>query len=157
MREVAFVDYLASSISSYAEQGIASGRWTAESALVNAKAEYANLLPQGLHTANNRLFEIRETNGHETVGYLWFAIQEKYGSKVAYVFDLRIDEQHRRKGHARRAFLALEEMASDLNLSSISLHVFWQNVGAQALYRRLGYSETGINMRKNIAKTLHKP
>ena len=36
-------------------------------------------------------------------------------------------------------FAALEPLVRNLGLSSIGLHVFSNNAGAQALYRKLGY------------------
>jgi hypothetical protein len=36
--------------------------------------------------------------------------------------------------------------------SSIGLHVFGDNLGAHALYAKLGYGVTGINMLKRLGK-----
>ena len=62
----------------------------------------------------------------------------------------RCSAQHQRQGHGRAAFQALEARVQALGLGSIGLHVFAQNVGAQALYRSLGFGVTGLNMLKPL-------
>ena len=41
-----------------------------------------------------------------------------------------------------------------LGLSSIGLHVFSQNIGAQTSYRKLGYGVTSVNMLKHLVPAL---
>jgi GNAT superfamily N-acetyltransferase len=135
MRAENFASYLESSIASYADDNIASGRWPKGGAIECSRAEFERLLPQGLATPNNYLFEIQATDDGPTIGCLWFAVEER---------------EYRRLGHATRAFQALESFVDALGLSSIGLHVFGHNPGAQALYRQLGYHVTGINMLKQV-------
>ena len=58
--------------------------------------------------------------------------------------------EHRRQGHAERALRALEAEVGRLGLQGIALHVFGHNTGAQALYGKLGYVPTNINMFKAV-------
>jgi len=67
------------------------------------------------------------------------------------VYDVYVRPEHQRKGHAGRAFAALEVEAHRLGLTGIALHVFGHNAGAQALYQKLGYVPTNINMFKPLA------
>ena len=41
-----------------------------------------------------------------------------------------------------------------VRLSSIGLHVFGQNIGAQTSYRKLGYGVTSVNMLKHLGPAL---
>ena len=134
----------------YAQDNIAAGRWPASGALERSRREFDELLPQGLATPEHFLFEIRDAQGGATVGSIWFAIVERGGDRHAYVYDVAVDPPQRRRGHALRAFEALEPRVRALGLSRIGLHVFGHNPGAQALYRRLGYGVTGINMVKQL-------
>jgi ribosomal protein S18 acetylase RimI-like enzyme len=84
------------------------------------------------------------------VGTLWIAIQARGTQRVAYVYDVVIGPEHRRRGHAERAFKALEQEAVGLGLSGIALHVFGHNHGAQALYAKLGFVATNINLFKSL-------
>ena len=74
----------------------------------------------------------------------------KNGLKSAFVYDVEVKSELRRQGYARAAFTALEPIVKALGLSSIGLHVFGHNPGAQALYRSLGYGITGVNMLKQL-------
>ena len=152
MSEAVFAEYMAKSIPDFAREKVASGQWSRESALELSRRGFETLLPQGLATPDNHIFEIRfET---ETVGMLWFAVQERAGQKIAYVYDVMIDPVQQRKGHGTRAFLALEDKARTLGLSGIALHVFGHNPDAHALYVRLGFQPTNISMYKPIGPAL---
>ena len=120
MHPNAFGAYREASASGYAEDNVASGRWPPEGALQRAYDDFDESLPQGLATPDN------------------------------YVYDIEIEADFRRQGHARAAFVALEPLVAKLGLSSIGLHVFGHNPGAQALYNSLGYGITGFNMRKTL-------
>jgi ribosomal protein S18 acetylase RimI-like enzyme len=111
--------------------------------------EYAELLPQGLQTPDNHFFTIIDARG-AAVGVLWFAVRTRFDGRVAYVFDVGVCPERRREGHAYRAFVALEEEARRLGLSGIALHVFGRNKAAQALYAKLGFHPTNINLFKPI-------
>ena len=145
-----FVHYQVAAVAGYAEDNVASGRWPEEGAIERSQADFAASLPQGLQTPDNYLFEIRRGGDGPEVGYIWFAVVEKNGLQSAFVYDVEIKPEFRRQGHAAAAFAALEPLVRKLGLSSIGLHVFSQNAGAQALYRKLGYGVTSLNMLKHL-------
>lgn len=157
MHPSTFENYREASIRSYAEENIAAGRWPVDGAMERSRLDYATLLPQGLATPDNFLYEIQASTGSAEamrdvrVGYLWFAIVEKNGVRGGYVYDLEVSEQYRRKGHAEAAFSALEILAREMDLPNVGLHVFANNPGAQKLYAKLGYSVTGLNMIKHLS------
>ena len=148
MQEAAFAVYLNAAVIGYAQDNVASGRWPAEGALARSRADFEASLPQGLATPDNFLFEIKRELTGPTVGFIWFAVVEKNGLRSAFVYDVEVQPEFRRQGHARAAFKALEPLVRDLGLPSIGLHVFGHNPGAQALYSSLGYAVTGTNMLK---------
>ncbi len=150
MSAEAYPQYRERAVAGYADDNVAAGRWPAEGALARSQADFDSSLPQGLQTPDNYIFEIKSTEAGPTVGFIWFAVIEKNGLQSAYVYDVEINTQFRRQGHARAAFEALEPIVKRLGLSSIGLHVFGHNPGAQALYDSLGYGVTGINMAKHL-------
>lgn len=152
MRPEVFATYRQAEVAGYAEENIASGRWPKEGALDRSLAEFDALLPQGLATPDSHLFEIRENEDGPTVGFLWFAVEERHGVRSAFVYDVSVGEAYRRRGHAKRAFRALEAIAASLGLSRIDLHVFGHNPGAQALYQQLGFTLTGSNLIKQLGE-----
>jgi ribosomal protein S18 acetylase RimI-like enzyme len=152
MSPVAFEAFQRNAIASYARQNVASGRWPAESALELSRAEHDRLLPHGLATRNAHLFEIHDPETGTAVGTVWLAVQSGAGAPTGYVFNVEVDEEHRRKGHARRALEALEPIARDLGLASLGLNVFAFNTAARRLYEGAGYEPTAIVMRKSLRR-----
>jgi ribosomal protein S18 acetylase RimI-like enzyme len=146
-----YASYMEAAMRSYARENVAAGRWPAQDADERSRADFMALLPQGLATPDQHLFEIRATEDGPPIGHLWFAVEQRLGTRSAFVFDLEILAPYRRRGHAERAFRALEAVAAGLQLSGIGLHVFVHNTAAQALYRKLGYQVTGLNMLKTLA------
>lgn len=151
MSEAEFLTFVEDTVPAYAADKVASGQWRADEALALSRRELAALLPQGLATPGHHLYTLRETAGGEMVGRIWIAEQQRAGSKVAYVYDVAILAAHRRKGHAKRAFEAIEREARAQGIEGIALHVFGHNRGAQALYESLGYRPTNIHMFKDLA------
>ena len=152
MQAQAYPDYVDAAIRGYAHDNVEAGRWPAVGALQRSGEEFRSLLPQGLDTPDNHLFEILENEAGAVVGFVWYAIERKHGACAAYVYDLEIKVEYRRQGHALRALQALEAQAAASGAGSIGLNVFADNVAAQSLYRRLGYAPTNINMYKAVAK-----
>lgn len=144
-----YTRWLEAVIPGYAEDKVASGQWPAESALELSRKEYAELLPKGKNTENNHILSVLGTGG-EVVGTLWFVEKERAGRRIAYVYDIHVALEHRRQGHAFRAFQALEPVVAGRGLSGIALHVFGHNREARALYRKLGYVATNINLYKPV-------
>ena len=151
MTEVQFQHYLAESIPAYAQDKIESGQWAPAEALALAAQSMQESLPQGLATPDNYLYAMQQGPANAVVGMLWIAAQQRGVRKVAYVYDVIVHAAHRRQGHATEAFAALEQEVLALGLSGIGLHVFAHNTAAHALYLKLGYAATNINMFKVLA------
>jgi ribosomal protein S18 acetylase RimI-like enzyme len=146
----AFERYLANAVVGYAKDNVDSGRWPKASALERSADAFQHLLPQGLDTAHHYLMEITNTIPNQTVGILWFFVEEKFGTRTAFIYDIEVEPQFRRQGHAAAAIAALEKMVHAMGVSGIGLHVFAHNDGAQQLYQKLGFRTTGSNMIKNV-------
>ncbi len=145
-----FLAFAAAAIPAYAADKVMSGQWAKDEALDLSRKSLDELLPHGLATSGNYLFTIRDSGQQVSVGTVWFAVEDRAGKRVGYVYDLSIKPEHRRKGHARRALLALEDQARSLGLLGMALHVFGHNTLAQGLYAKLGYRPTNISMFKAI-------
>ncbi|EFH81275.1 GNAT family N-acetyltransferase [Ktedonobacter racemifer] len=148
MTEEQFEQYLSHSIREYAEDHIKGGRWTAENAYEESRKEFQNYLPEGVQTPDHYLYSIYDEQRDAHVGILWFARVTWSAEPMAFVYDVKIDEAHRRHGYGSQAFQLMEEKVRELGLSSIGLHVFGHNKGALQMYEKLGYVPTNINMRK---------
>lgn len=150
MTEAEYATWLEQALPAYAEDKVASGQWTAAESLELSRKEHEQLLPQGLATPENHFHTVVDAAG-DAVGILWFAEKTKFGERIAYVYNIEIAPHRRRQGHALRAFQALEDEVRRLGLKGVALHVFGHNHSAQALYARLGYMPTNINLFKAVA------
>ena len=151
MTPVEFEAYLPPAIAEYAADRIAAGNWSEAEALSRAQREFADLLPQGVTTPNQHLFTIRDAAGAQAVGVIWLAVMSHFGQPSAFIYDLRIFDDFQRRGYGAQAMLAVEREAQALGMNRIGLHVFGHNSAAQALYLKLGYAITNINMTKHLA------
>jgi ribosomal protein S18 acetylase RimI-like enzyme len=145
-----FGRYADAAAAGYADDMVSSGRWPADGALARGLADFRHSLPQGLDTPDNYLFEIQDQDSGASVGVLCFSIQKKGGFRSAFVFDIEVKPEFRRRGYATAALEELERFVRGMGLSGITLHVFGHNEAAQRLYRKSGYDVTGVNMLKHL-------
>lgn len=148
MSEVDYQAYLEKMIPEYAAEKVMAGNWTETEALELSRKDYARLLPDGLQTAGNFLFNLINEN-NETVGFLWYARVEKY-PEVAFIFDFEIYSAFRRRGYASQALAALEHQARARGFKKLELHVFGNNLAARELYKKSGFVETNVNMARDL-------
>ena len=149
MTEPEFAAWLETAIPEFAGSKVASGQWSEGESLELSRKEHQELLPHGRATPDNYFFTITDPQG-TAVGVVWFAVRTKFNERIAHVFDVRVQPERQREGHASRAFLALENEVRKLGLSGIALHLFGHNKGAQALYANLGFQPTNINLFKPV-------
>jgi len=150
MQTETYATYLETAILGYASENVEAGRWPELGAFERSRDEFHALLPAGIATPDNHLFEILDSEGGQVVGYVWYTLRRNHGACLAFIYDLEIMEAHRRKGHARRALLLLEQHAVELGATTVGLNVFATNHGAQELYRKLGFATTNFNMSKPL-------
>jgi ribosomal protein S18 acetylase RimI-like enzyme len=140
--------WLAHLIEDYAAEKVAAGNWTADEALARSAEETKGLLPQGPATPGQHLFSVVAEGEPEPVGVLWFAAMA--ARRQAFIYDMEIHPPYRRRGFAEQAMRAAEAEARALGLETIGLHVFGHNHAARALYEKLGYEVTNVNMAKRV-------
>ena len=139
------------SVPLFAAEKIVSGQWAESEALAPAQKSFDEGLPQGLATPDNYHFSIHDEVAKINIGMIWIAAQDRGGKRIANLYEIKINPEHQRQGHATRALNALALKVSELGLSGIALHVFGHNIAAQALYVKLGYLPTNINMFKTVS------
>jgi len=134
----------------YTADKIAAGNISPENAAEAIRKEIETLLPQGLQTPYHTYYHICDQASGDKVGILWVFFDPSERRKMAFIYDLEIDEAYRRQGYASQAMLAVEGVLRAQGAQKIGLHVFGFNTGAQALYRKLGYQVTNVQMAKQI-------
>ena len=133
----------------YAAEKVASGNYPQEGSLERARAEFEALLPNGRATEGHEIRSMIDDGGN-AVGYVWFTREVRPVGRVVFIYDIAVDPEHRRKGHAQAALLEVEEYARTNGCLGVMLHVFGSNAGARQLYLRAGYEETNVMMLKRV-------
>ena len=146
-----FDGYLEESTTGYAEDQVKNGNWDQETALEKSRAEYRNLLPDGVLTKDHHLLSIvDETSGK--IGVLWFGVRQDGKRRRGYIYDFLIDEAQRGRGFGKQALAALDDILEEMQVDFIELHVFAHNLNARGLYTKMGYEETNLYMRKTFRR-----
>jgi len=147
-----FRGFLERSIPDYAQALARSGRWAAANALERARAEYAQLLPNGVETPNHYLRTVHDAGVDGRVGEVWYAFQQQESWPQLFLHWIGIDEPYRRRGYASEVLRQLELEAGRRGAVRIALHVFGDNATARTFYERMGYQATNILMAKRLSR-----
>ena len=83
---------------------------------------------------------------------LWVDVKVDAPHHPAFIYDFIIEDQFRGKGFGRQILMALDKILLSMDVESVGLHVFGDNIIAQALYKKAGYGITNINMKKMLEK-----
>ena len=150
MTQSDFDDFLSFSILDYAKDKVAAGTWSGDEAIALATTTFNELLPKGIHTENEFLFSIIEPSLSSKIGYLWFHAHHDKTGKSAFIYDFVIFEPFRGKGYGTKAIETLIKEIKTMHFDKISLHVFGHNEIALALYKKMGFVTTDINMTRYL-------
>ena len=150
MTELEYTAYLDFTIPEYAREHTAAGNWHPDEALEKARQSYLQLLPQGINTPDQYLYILIEQESGAKVGLTWLAVLKNIQQTKAWVYDLLIYPEQRRKGYGEQAMRLLEAQARQLGAGRIELHVFGSNAVARRLYERVGYHEVDVVMAKDL-------
>lgn len=150
MSEESFQKGFKTWIETYADEKVKSGNWDAEGALERSRLEYGKLLPDGRKTKGQYVMTIRNESERTDVGMLWFGILKEGDLQGAYIWDFRIEDEHRGKGYGKQALAVLDKMLRKLGIERVSLHVFGHNRIAISLYEKMGYEITNVVMSKKL-------
>lgn len=132
-------------IRDYAQDHVRNGNWPAEGALERSRKEFATLLPDGIHSKDQYLWSIIDDQNNK-IGMLWVQVREQ----KAFIYDFVIEESFRGKGYGKQALIAMDATLRSMNVESVGLHVFGNNISAQELYKKMGYQITGLHMKKQL-------
>ena len=148
MTEEEYVVWRESSEQGYADEIATSRDLGPEAAEAASRAEFAQLLPDGLASPAMHLFTA--SVGDEPVGVGWFELRQRASGVSAYIYDIRLDGDRRGQGFGRRLLEALHDAARDLGAGSMTLNVFGGNTTAIRLYETSGYTVTAQQMRREL-------
>jgi ribosomal protein S18 acetylase RimI-like enzyme len=149
MDESTYAAWRQATVREYADEKVAAGAWPATEAMERSEAEFQRLLPEGRLTAGHHIRSMIDDAG-QRVGQAWYVAEDRPIGRVIFIYDIAVDPEHRRKGHAQAALRAIEDDARAMGCIGVQLHVFGGNTGARELYRKAGYEETDVMMLKRV-------
>ena len=144
MSEADYAAFMAAHFAPYAADRMQADHITQDEADAFVQAQHAQTLPQGLHTPGHRFYNIRADG--QTVGSLW--INHEPQKSAAFVYDIVIAPQFRRRGHASAALREAQRLLKAEGCRVLGLNVFAHNPNAQARYAKLGFAVTSSYMNK---------
>jgi ribosomal protein S18 acetylase RimI-like enzyme len=148
MTETEFSEYRSRSIAAYAADIGKAGRWPADEALVQAEAQFAELLPAGRDTDGMLVLAADDDVG-ERVGSLWLGLSHPRGmTDTGFLWDIEVDAQRRGLGYGRSLLVAGEDLLRGRGVSAVALNVFGDNETARRLYATNGYQTVSQHLRK---------
>jgi len=142
--------FMNQAIDVYAQDNIKSGNWQPDVAHEKSREEFQRLLPDGIQTKDQFLFSILDENSNKKIGVLWVQIKMDSPHRKAFICDFIIDPQYRGQGYGKLALQALDGKLAQMNVESVSLHVFAHNTNAVGLYETMGYLPTNLYMKKTL-------
>jgi ribosomal protein S18 acetylase RimI-like enzyme len=149
MTRAEFDEWLPRQLAGYAAQIAASGAMPEAEAWEKARRDTARSFGAGYDTPGQLLFLVLA--GQRPVGSLWLAVPgPDPDQRMAWVYDIEVDEEHRGRGYGRAAMRLAENEVRSRGMTSLGLNVFGQNAVARALYESLGYEVTALQMKKPV-------
>ena len=143
-----FADWLPKMCERYGDDMIANAGMSVEKARKKATADMNRLFPDGTPTPEQLVYGIVADG--ERAGELWLCERDSEMFRNLFIYEIRIDSQHRGKGYGKAAMLLAEEEARSRGLDRVSLNVFGGNEVARNLYRSLGYDDNAVAMSKKL-------
>lgn len=141
-------EFIDRDVERYVEERVRSGE-RPEVARRIALEQSKALFPEGTPAAGHLLFQVLDADG-TAVGTLWIGLQHADHPQAFWVWDVRIEETFRGKGHGRAAMELAEAEARSRGATELGLNVFGHNQVARGLYESMGYVATSIRMNKNL-------
>jgi ribosomal protein S18 acetylase RimI-like enzyme len=132
----------------YAESIARSGSMPLAEARTKSAEDFARILPEGFDTDGHRFWTAYD--GESAVGMLWLHLRPTSEGLTAFGYDFSVRPELRRSGYGRAIMVAAEQECRALGVVSVGLNVFGDNLGAQDLYRQMGFEVTGMQMAKRL-------
>ncbi len=142
----------------YAQEISKSKRISIEEAMVEAKSQLLEVLPEGVDTKNHYLFTITESKSGKHIGMFWFELQPLGQDKLkAFAYDIFVNESFRCKGYGSQIMNFFEKTAKDYGASILEAHVFHQNVVSVNMCKKMKFKVTKSGKKSAMwSKTLIK-
>lgn len=153
MRLDEFDAFLATSAADYRADIIRAWGASPEAADEKVANDFAKLRARGPQSDDETVYVVERVADGVSVGALWLNASTQSNRRTAFIYDIRIDDEHRGTGLGRATLAAAEAWAREKGAERLGLHVFGDNDVARRLYRTSGFVETSVQMSKALEPT----
>ena len=108
------------------------------------RRQFEDSLPLGFRTLGHHFLRIVDAATAVHVGIVWLRLDN--ASRAAYLNNVTVSPEHRRKGYASAALEATAARAHAEGCTVLALNVFAPNTAAQRLYRKFGLEVVSMHM-----------
>lgn len=122
---------------------------SSEAAMAKASEDVGRRI-DGAGDPDDRFQVAEDRASNEVVGQLWWGPNEHLGVRRAYVYYVVVEPAARGRGYGRAIMGAFAEAARREGYVELALHVFGDNDVARAMYRKLGYVDSSVVMRRSL-------
>lgn len=144
MSRKSFLEYRKEALGRIADEYAGSGYYSEEEAGRLAEEFFSEMLPQGLDTSGQHLFEIVEKG--KPIGIIWYTEANGNG----YIQDFLIKEVDRNKGYEKEAVKLLEEDARRRGIKNFEVAAY-SHTPKLALFAGLGYQPYYMRLSKSLS------
>ena len=149
MTQGEFDEYRPRTVASLAAELVKAHGSKLEEARRVAERSIESFIPRGrLPAPDQYLYTI--VKERESVGVVCFGIRSDRSVPEAFVWDLWVEPEWRKRGIAAMAMAKLEALVKELGISCLALNVFAHNRTATHLYEQLGYVPVSTHMVKRL-------
>lgn len=141
--------YLRKSIPEYAYDQVQAGNWSSTEAINRSRAEFDQMIPQGLETPNAVLVNVL-MNAETKIGMMWYYIDPEKPVPTIYLLDFFLFPQFKSKGLEKSVLNGLEDAAKAGGARRIELQIFAHRANDLKMYLESGFSQTSILLAKNF-------
>jgi ribosomal protein S18 acetylase RimI-like enzyme len=145
MTDDEFAAFFEQLVASYAQDLFDSGAFLDLASATESSARQTDeLLPDGRDSLGHHLWTADD--GGTAVAILWVFVD----GPAAFIYDIEVRAEQRRRGYGREVLDAGARAAIDLGAEVLGLNVFGHNDGARALYESAGYATTEQTFRISL-------
>jgi ribosomal protein S18 acetylase RimI-like enzyme len=113
------------------------------------RRQFEDSLPLGFRTLGHHFLRIVDTVTAVHVGIVWLRLDK--ASHAAYLNNVTVSPEHRRKGYASAALDVVAARAHAEGCNVLALNVFAPNTAAQRLYRKFGLEVVSMHMNMSLS------
>ena len=150
MSQTEYGQYRKKEIVKYAQMNVDSGKWEQLNSFRRAELDLKYFLPLHLPEEGIYFLKIVEQVTGNNVGTVCYGNPSNQPTDECYVYEIRILDEHKRKGYGQIAFKKLEEKLKRIGIKKIILDVSVNNEAAILLYQKWGYTITNYRMKKAL-------